>query len=53
MNQNLFAAHKNRTTEANEMNFAPDPQFTLSDKINQLIDKALEDENEKQTPRNW
>ena len=50
---NLFAAHKDRTTTNNEMNFAPDPQFTLSDKINQLIDKALEDENSKQVARNY
>jgi hypothetical protein len=50
---NMFAAHKERITTEGEMDFSRNPAGTLSDRINALINTALEDENAKQKPRDY
>lgn len=50
---NFLEAHKGRITTDGEMDFAPRPEATFSDRCNRLIDSALEKENAKQTPRNY
>jgi hypothetical protein len=46
-------AHKDRFTADGMMDFSRDPQRTISDRVNRLIDTALEAENNAQTPRDY
>lgn len=48
----FLTAHRDKMTEG-AMDFAPNPAETLNNQINRVIDKALEEDNAKQTPRDY
>lgn len=49
----LYPTHKDRMTPDGLMNFAPSANATFSDRMNRLIDAALERENAQQAPRDY
>lgn len=46
-------AHKNRITEAGEMDFAPSNSDSVQEQLNALINTALEEIQAQQTPRDY